>query len=232
MSSGLHSAKLAPCGRVAERLQVVDGRRSGTGDPGVFRPGTALHGCLSRADAWSCRMKATHIHMAVALLFTALLRPATGQPAMFAGYDEFCSLPVIVIPNPFGASAARDPSGRPVIYVDPGVMSNWTSSRMFALAHECGHHKIGHTTPRGQWFRYSQGWATRVQELEADCWAAEALALRGYSGDLRRQFDDFLRQGGASLLPNYPSGMERAETVARCAGMSGGRDEWRRRPQQ
>lgn len=167
-------------------------------------------------------------HMIVALLLTALLRPATAQPGMFAGYDEFCGLPVIVLPNPFGASAARDPSGRPVIYVDPAIMSNWTSSRIFVLAHECGHHRIGHTTPRGQWFRHTQGWATRVQELEADCWAAEALALRGYGRDLRRQYDDFLRQGRVSFPPNYPSGIERAETVARCSGMSDRRDPWRR----
>ena len=164
--------------------------------------------------------------MVVLLLATVLLAPAQAQPALFAGYDEFCGVPVIVRPNPQSATAERDSLGRPEIHVDPGVMANWTMSRIFTLAHECGHHKLGHTTPGGTWIRNTQFWATRAQELEADCWAARALAANGYRRDLEKAYIDFAYQG--SVPPgNYPSGQERAHNVARCA-QTREDDGWRR----
>lgn len=155
--------------------------------------------------------------LAVVLLPTLLLpSSATAQPAMFAGYDQFCGIPVIVRHNPQSATAERDLYGNPTIHVDPGVMKDWTMSRVFTLAHECGHHRLGHTTRGGRYVRNTQFWATRVQELEADCWAARALAANGYAYDLRRSYIDFAYKGG--FRPgNYPSGLERADTVARCS---------------
>ena len=157
------------------------------------------------------------------VLLQCFLAPAQAQPALFAGYDEFCGIPVIVRPNPQSATAERDSLGRPVIHVDRGVMANWTMSRIFTLAHECAHHRLRHTTPGGTWIRNTQFWATRAQELAADCWAARALAANGYRRDLERAYIDFAYQG--SVPPgNYPSGQERAQTVARCAGED---DGWR-----
>ena len=160
--------------------------------------------------------------MKSALIFLALLpamlagRPAAAQ--MFAGYDEFCRVPVIIVPNPQGASAARDNFGNPVIFIDPSVMMNWTASRVFFLAHECGHHSLGHSLPQGMWFRHTQYWATRRQELEADCWAARQLAQIGYHDDVRRMIRQFVSMGPAPQ-GTYPSGHDRARTVARCAGI-------------
>lgn len=153
-----------------------------------------------------------------ALFIFFLSMQAMTQAAMFAGYDEFCGIRVIVTPNPQLASASIDQYGR-VIYVDPGVMSNWTMSRIFLLAHECGHHRKGHITPNGMWFRNTQFWATRAQELEADCWAAKALAANGYFGDIERTVRQFASQG---IYPqgNYPSGQERAQVIDRCAGIN------------
>ena len=118
--------------------------------------------------------------------------------------------------KPTKPTAELDQFGNPVIHIDPGVMANWTMSRIFTLAHECGHHRLGHTTPGGLWARNMLFWATRAQELEADCWAAKALASVGYRRDLEKAFIDFIYQGGTPPS-NYPSGHERAETVARCA---------------
>jgi hypothetical protein len=59
---------------------------------------------------------------------------AYAQPAMFAGYDAFCGVRVVVVSNPQGASAALDPMG-PVIYADPSVMGNRSMSRIFTLVH-------------------------------------------------------------------------------------------------
>jgi hypothetical protein len=110
-----------------------------------------------------------------------------------------------------------DSAGR-VIYVDPGVMGNWTASRIFTLAHECAHHRLGHVTPQGFWFRNTQFWATRAQELEADCWAARQLSREGYDDDLQRTMLQFASMGAAPQ-GTYPSGLERAQTVARCGGL-------------
>ena len=159
-----------------------------------------------------------HKYLLVALLVTVALIPSQSFAQMFAGYDEFCGVPVVVVHNSQNASAARDQFGNPVIYVDPGVMANWTMSRMFALAHECAHHKLGHTLPQGMWFRNTQYWATRQQELAADCWAAEQLARTNDTDDLERMILQFASQGP---MPqgSYPSGTERANNAARCAGI-------------
>lgn len=144
--------------------------------------------------------------------------PGTGKAqGMFAGYAEFCGVPVLVARTPQDAVATRDGFGRPVIYVDPGVMANWTMSRVFAIAHECGHHMRGHVTPQGMWWRNTDFWATRAQELEADCWAASALASQGYYvGDLERAAHDLARRG-PFMQGRYPSGQERATVVVSCA---------------
>jgi hypothetical protein len=157
--------------------------------------------------------------VALVLFAAILLTSKTSSAELFAGFDQFCGVPVVVAQNPQDASAARDQAGNPVIYVDPGVMNNWTMSRMFALAHECGHHVLGHTLPQGMWFRNTQYWATKKQELEADCWAAQQLVSISDEQDLRNMILYFLNKGPMPQGP-YPSGTERANTVARCAGIS------------
>ena len=207
------------------RLELVFGRtavpRLAGSDLGYAKSGPDLSTELPstvpiepRPRTWSARMRT--ICMVVLLLAAVLLAPAQAQPALFVGYDDFCGVPVIVRPNPQSATAERDSLGRPVIHLDPGVMANWTMSRIFTLAHECGHHKLGHTTPGGTWIRNTQFWATRAQELEADCWAARALAANGYRRDLERVYIDYAYQGGVPP-GDYPAGQERARIVARCA---------------
>ena len=149
---------------------------------------------------------------------TSLFYSGVVRAQMFAGYADFCGVPVIVMPTAQNAVAARDQFGRPVIYVDPGVMANWTTSRKFALAHECGHHMLGHSLPAGVWFRNTRYWATRAQELEADCWAARALAQTEDLDDLRRTILQFASMG-ASSQGAYPAGIERANAAAECAGL-------------
>ena len=152
--------------------------------------------------------------LSVGLLMTPI---AATQSGMFAGYAALCGVPVIVAPNPQSATASRDQNGHPMIYVDPGVMANWTMSRVFTIAHECGHHMRGHTTPQGMWWRNTQYWATRAQELDADCWAASVLARQGYyRADIERAAYDFAMQG-PFRTNGYPSGQERAQQIARCA---------------
>lgn len=154
----------------------------------------------------------------VVFLIAFMFGVTSANAQMFAGYDEFCGVRVVVVPTPQMAVAARDAAG-PIIYVDPGVLHNWTASRVFALAHECGHHKMGHSTPQGEWFRHTEYWATRAQELQADCWAARALRDHGYHEDLRRAIRQFANEG-PMMHGTYPSGWERASHIAACANIN------------
>lgn len=148
------------------------------------------------------------------VLFTVLINAQSVNAQMFAGYDSFCGLPVIVGQDPQSASARTDRLGNKFIHVDPSVMSNWSMSRMFALAHECAHHLLGHTNGLGQLQRYHGG--TKKQELEADCWAASALTELGYNSDITRTILERANQGHFSS-GGYPSGYERARNISNCA---------------
>lgn len=142
---------------------------------------------------------------------------ASAQPIMFAGYDSFCGLPVLIEPTTQDAVATIR-NGQRVILVDPSVMSNWKLSRIFALAHECGHHRLGHLSPQELFSRAHMD-ATRRQELAADCWAAKALATNGYHDDIKRTIMQNSSEGPIMNGP-YPSGMERASYIAQCAGIA------------
>jgi len=138
---------------------------------------------------------------------------AISNAEMFAGYDSFCNIPVVIGNDPQIATAQTDQNGKPIIHIDPGAISNWTTSRMFTLAHECAHHKLGHTSALGQSARYNGG--TAKQELEADCWAARALKDLGDWDDIKRVIIDHSLEG-AIAIGGYPSGIERANVIKRC----------------
>jgi hypothetical protein len=149
-------------------------------------------------------------------LILGMLSIGIANAAVFAGYDQFCGVPVLVEKTSQIAVASRDQNGKPVIYIDPSAMNNWSHSRVFALAHECGHHRLGHATPSGMWFRNNTRWATRNQELQADCWAAIALRQIWDITDIERVINIYVKEGNSSI-GGYPSGQERAENISNCA---------------
>jgi hypothetical protein len=161
--------------------------------------------------------------MLLSLLVSLLLMPGTSSEAnaagMFVGYDAFCGLPVVQGPDPQIATARRDQFGRPFIHIDPSAMANWSSSRIFTLAHECAHHRLGHTSQLGARHRYMGG--TRQQELEADCWAARQLSANGYYQDITATVVQQAMRGHFAGS-GYPSGRERATNVLACAGLGDG----------
>lgn len=154
------------------------------------------------------------IKLMVVVLLLSL--PMNVCASMFVGYDEFCGLPVLVERTSQG-SLADIRQGQRVIIVDPGVMRSWTLSRIFYLAHECAHHMLGHMEWDEQLQRKYFN-ATRRQELQADCWAAEKLANNGYREDIERTILQHINEGPIMQGP-YPSGMERAQFIAQCAGI-------------
>ena len=153
------------------------------------------------------------------VFFTLMPLFASAQSSMFAGYDAFCGLPVIVESTSQDAVATIRNNMR-IIIVDPGVMSNWKFSRMFALAHECGHHVLGHLSLQERFSRSHMN-ATARQEISADCWAAKVLAANGYYGEIERAIRDNDGQGPMMNGP-YPSGTTRAAYIGQCAGIGPG----------
>jgi hypothetical protein len=151
-----------------------------------------------------------------ALIGSSVIGSAPARAQMFAGYDQFCGLPVLVVQTAQLAVASKDPQGRPIIYIDPTVMANWSHSRIFTLAHECGHHRLGHTTPNGESFRQNVFWATKSQELAADCWATKALRSIWNVEDIRRVIRGYNAEGNSGG-GGYPTGRERAANIAACA---------------
>ena len=71
-------------------------------------------------------MKLRYVRKLIIIIFILSALGFSVRAQMFPGYDQFCSVPVIVVPNPQTASAARDQYGNPVIYIDPVAMSNWS----------------------------------------------------------------------------------------------------------
>lgn len=149
------------------------------------------------------------------LLIVTLIFTQGGHTQMFVGYDSFCGLPVVVGSDPQQATARTDQYGNKFIHVDPSVMSNWSASRIFVLAHECAHHLLGHTNKLGQLARYYGG--TKRQELEADCWAANVLEETGHNFDITRTMLEHANRGHFAT-GGYPSGRERASNISNCAG--------------
>lgn len=175
----------------------------------------------SRATRRSSALFAAALGSASVILLVAAstVEPSRGRAQeMFAGYDTFCGLPVIVGSDPQLASARRFADGRPYLHVDPGVAANWSASTMFTVAHECAHHLLGHTTAMGTVQRYRGG--TRQQELAADCWAAATLRRHGLVSDLNRTLFERASQGHFPPGQGYPSGAERAQAILTCAGAS------------
>lgn len=160
-------------------------------------------------------MKLLTTMLGVFLLF--LTHSAQAQ-AMFAGFDDFCKLPVVVGDDPQTASARTDQYGRKYIHMDRGAMADWTAPRIFVLAHECAHHRLGHTSALGHLERYTGG--TAKQELEADCWAARVLAQAGYHGDIKRMMLQTAYMGHFAS-PGYPTGTQRSVNIGKCAASGG-----------
>lgn len=145
--------------------------------------------------------------------------PAPPQGFSIEGPAPYCDATVLRGPNPRGASSAA-PTGAPMILVDPAVLAGLPYVRPFVMAHECGHHALGHTSPAGL---LREGSEFREKELAADCWAAAALVAAGDHAPLQEQIAIFQARGDSRPGPRYPRFGERAERMAACAMEAGER---------
>ena len=143
-----------------------------------------------------------------------LATPVHGQEYRLIGPAPYCNATVIEGPNPRGASSSTQTMGA-VILIDRDVLAKMPFEFEFVLAHECGHHLLGHTSIEGM---LRQEFQFRDKELAADCWGARMLNDAGEVDILTRQLATFRTQGDARSIPRYPTFRERAERLHECIG--------------
>ena len=134
----------------------------------------------------------------------------------YAGYSKACGYPILFAKINSVSLARIDPRLGKIIVLDP--LLNYPAQdahRRFLIAHECAHHTLGHTTRSGLKKR-SEIKGVEDQELSADCWAAEALAVPDTSRDVRFMADAFYRKGLYSPGSGYPSGVQRSTMIYHC----------------
>lgn len=103
------------------------------------------------------------------------------------------------------ALASRS-EGRPVIKIDADILkkSSWEWT-VFSIAHECGHHTLGHLDPHSASFGID-----RKRELEADCHAGTTMALQQLG-------NSEVRSVGSDLARNPPEAPAMVPGTARAA---------------
>lgn len=148
-----------------------------------------------------------------ALIFCFASTEAASAQVVYEGCVDFRGIPVPSIADTTSlqialAGVTRD--GYPVIIYNPyGLPQLHPETRLFAYAHECAHHYLGHVL---------LGTPTYIQESEADCWAITELVNNGLiteDGVRIIQFD-IARLGQADW--SHFSGPQRAINLTACLG--------------
>jgi hypothetical protein len=155
----------------------------------------------------------TKLATALTLAFGAFFAVA---PAPSRAQQPLANVPVVASDTIRDVAVTVVERGQATIYYNPGFLAH-VGPRLghFFLAHEYGHIASGHTggalsagDPRFAPMR-------RVQELEADCYAAERLGREDLASALAVvQF--FARMGSFRFDGLHPTGVERATMIAAC----------------
>lgn len=154
--------------------------------------------------------------------------------------NPYCTVPTFAILTlPGQARALLEGGEKPLILID-SEQAKSGAYRRFLLAHECCHHTRGHLARLAeQQKRRELAWQTsdspdgvaaqtslndriftmsqRGMELDADCCAAHLLANEGDEASLGAAVAAMAAYGPQPTGPSYPSGLQRADMIRRCA---------------
>jgi hypothetical protein len=168
----------------------------------------------------------------VALLGVALLSGSVhaasdpGPRVRLPSIDNpYCAIPTYLLHDfPEQATSALDANGRPLVVVSAVALTRTPSYGRFLMAHECCHHTLGHVR------RYYEGLGhlgpqpfyyirptLKLMELDADCCAVKMLKATREPAAIEAARQTMLGFGTAPTGAYYPTGLERAETIAKCA---------------
>lgn len=122
------------------------------------------------------------------------------------------------------ASSMTDRRGRPVIVVNAMTLRDKPNYSQFLLAHECCHHTLGHVAKSKQGLGHVGpqaffyiGPELKRLELEADCCAVRLLRERRERAGINAGAAAMAEFGEKPTGAHYPTGLERVETIRRCA---------------
>jgi hypothetical protein len=140
--------------------------------------------------------------------------------------NPYCSITTYTFRDlPEQAMSTLDSSGRPVIVVSSSVLNDTPAYGRFLMAHECCHHTLGHVQ------RYHEGFGhvgpqpffyiapqLKQMELDADCCAVKMLKSVHETDSIEAGKQVMLGFGATPTGAYYPTGIERADNIAKCAG--------------
>lgn len=143
-----------------------------------------------------------------------------GAKEPFPGYAEECGFKIFLKPSRQVALAERSDDGTMVIFIDPLLTKPENEfHKAFLIAHECAHHRLGHTSEDGLALRLKSRRMVTDQELSADCLAAELLARAGLTNFTKTMSTRMGRAGIFSPGGGYPAGVQRAKIIRRCGAV-------------
>lgn len=130
---------------------------------------------------------------------------------VIGGVQVFCTLPngapvFTVFANAGDAGKAGIFNGVPVIYIHPFMMGQHWAIQRFLYAHECMHHRLGH----------SLGVVYMQMEIHADCEAIRMLRQQNLVNSQAVQIIASGFAGNSGFPPFYPPGPQRAQNILNC----------------
>lgn len=139
--------------------------------------------------------------------------------------NPYCAIPTYLLPD-FAeqATSLLDGNGRPVVIVNATTLDQSPSYGHFLMAHECCHHTLGHVRRYfekigqlgPQPFYYIRP-ALKQMELDADTCAVKLLKTTKEPDAIEAARQTMLRFGDQPTGAYYPTGIERADNIAKSA---------------
>jgi hypothetical protein len=139
--------------------------------------------------------------------------------------NPFCAITTYLMPElPEQAMSTIDADGQPVIVVSAMTIAESAPYGRFLMAHECSHHTLGHVAayhrelghlgPQPFFYIAPQ---LKHMELDADCNAVKMLKLKNEPQTIEVARQMMLKFGDKPTGAYYPTGIERADNIAKCA---------------
>ena len=174
-----------------------------------------MPGRVLQAAALLCGLGLLHGVEAASIALVQVRLPKVDNP--------YCDVATHIYANlPEQATSLQDRTGTPMIVVNSAIVSTKPLYAKFLMAHECCHHKLGHVR------RYYEGLGhlgpqpfyyirpqLRQMELDADTCAVEILKLGGEMEAIEAARQAMFAFGEQPTGAYYPTGIERAENIAR-----------------
>ena len=139
--------------------------------------------------------------------------------------NPYCAITTYLLPElPEQAMSTMDKNGKAIIVVSAMVMAESPAYARFLMAHECSHHTLGHVAafhrelghlgPQPFFYIAPQ---LKNMELDADCNAVKMLMFKKEPDSIEAAKLTMAKFGSKPTGAYYPTGVERAANIARCA---------------